>query len=72
MKNYASPLMKQYVDQCPFLGTNRGIVSSVVKDETKAGNHNNVQCPFLKEVKSPQLIKQVEPRVKEDIIQGMD
>lgn len=59
--------MKQYVEQCPFLGTHRGIVSSVIKDDAP-----NIQanCPFLKEAKSPQLIKQVAPQIKEDIIEG--
>ena len=73
VKNYASPLVKQYMDQCPFLGTKRGIVSSVIKDDNvgKAKiSFNNVECPFLKEAKSPELIKQVEPRINEDIIEG--
>ena len=47
--------------------TNRGIVSSVInKDDLKIAEQQ--KCPFLKEVQSPQVIKQV--AIKEDIIEG--
>ena len=60
--------MKQYVDHCPFLGNNRGIVSSVANsDQEKIAE----KCPFLKGVKRTSVIKQVAPQIKEDtIIEG--
>ncbi len=67
VKNYASPLMKQYMDQCPFLGANRGIVSSVVNDN-QISNKAEASCPFLKEVQSPHFIKPVAPQINADII----
>ena len=71
VKNYASPLMKQYVEQCPFLGNNRGIVSSVLSTSATASDNTSLQdkCPFLKKVKSPAIIKKVAPQTKEDIIE---
>jgi len=64
VKNYASPLMKQYVEHCPFLGSNRGIVSSVnYSGQEKIAD----KCPFLKNV-NKNVIKQVAPQIKEDII----
>ena len=67
VKNYASPLMKQYVEQCPFLGNNRGIVSSVLSTSATTSDNTNLQdkCPFLKKVKSPAIIKKVAPQSKE-------
>jgi hypothetical protein len=64
VKNYASPLMKQYVEHCPFLGNNRGIVSGVnYCDQEKIAD----KCPFLKNVNN-KVIKQVAPQIKEDTI----
>ena len=64
--------MKQYVEQCPFLGNNRGIVSSVLSTSATASDNTSLQdkCPFLKKVKSPAaIIKKVAPQTKEDIIE---
>ena len=56
--------MKQYVEHCPFLGNNRGIVSGVnYCDQEKIAD----KCPFLKNVNN-KVIKQVAPQIKEDTI----
>jgi len=65
VKNYASPLMKQYVEQCPFLGSNRGIVSSVIHSTDQDKNSSfHGKCPFLKK----NMIRQVAPQIREDTI----
>ena len=68
VKSYASPLMKQYVEQCPFLGSNRGIVSSVIHSTDQDKNSSfHGKCPFLKK----NMIRQVAPQIREDtIIEG--
>jgi 5-aminolevulinate synthase len=51
VRNYATALMKQYAEQCPYL-SKRGITSSssFIQDHIVPNAGTSTTCPFLKEM----------------------
>ncbi len=75
VRNYASALMKQYAEQCPFLTRGLGSSTSVINAQgqvqvDQATLDANAKCPFLKGMKDDNIVKPASSLLKEDVFEG--